>query len=61
MDQSADRRGALHGVRKPDIERNLGRFTRRAQEEKNADGRQGGLQLSRLKPRDVSESLLEIQ
>ena len=36
MDQRADRRGALHGVWQPHVERDLGRLTHRAQEQKQS-------------------------
>ena len=38
VDQGADRRGAFHGVRQPDVERNLRGLSRGADEEQNADG-----------------------
>ena len=41
MDQGADRRGTLHGIRKPDVEGNLCRFPRGAHKEQEGDGRHG--------------------
>ncbi len=39
MDQRADRGRAGHGVGKPDVERNLGRFARRADQQQQRDRR----------------------
>ncbi len=45
VDEGAHRRRALHGVRKPDVERDLGRFARRPGEEKEGgERRQPGRQ-----------------
>ena len=42
VNQCADRRGALHRVRQPDVERQLRRFAYRAREEQDADRGQDG-------------------
>ena len=41
MDQGADRCGALHGIRKPDVERDLRRFPCGAHKEQEGDGCHG--------------------
>ncbi len=41
MDQGADRCGALHGIRKPDVEGDLCRFPCGAHKEQERDGRHG--------------------
>ncbi len=38
VDQSRDRRGAFHGVRQPDVERNLRRFAGCTQDQQQRDG-----------------------
>ena len=40
VDQRADRRGAFHGVRQPDVQRNLRRLAGGADEQQQRDGRQ---------------------
>ena len=42
MDESADRSGAFHRIRKPDVERELSRFARGAAEDKESDGSSAG-------------------
>ena len=57
VDQSGHRRGAFHGVRQPDIQRNLRRFSGSAQQHQQRDGSQ---HFHRLARRGL-ENLREIQ
>ncbi len=49
VDQGADRRGAFHGVRQPDVERKLRRFAGRAHEQQQARGGQDAKMPQRIR------------
>jgi hypothetical protein len=58
MDQGADRRRALHGVRQPDVKRDLRRLAASAHEEKEGDGRHEARGQSSAQDRSVDRRKL---
>jgi hypothetical protein len=60
MDQRRDRGRASHGVRKPDVERDLGRFAGHAQQHEHGDGEDHS-RLRGVDLLDLGEDLIELQ